>query len=287
MRKVFYSIICVVIFSLAGIFLLRADTFRVEKKEEIRKTLIFQDPSQPKDLQVDNIWGSIEVTGSAVDHVELVAHKTIRARTEGGLQKAEEEVTLDLTEEKNIIDIYVNGPFRDQNRSRERWHDPGYEVHYDFEIKVPRHTNILIKTVTDGDIQVTGIEGEFEVRNVNGKIRMEDVAGSGIAHTVNGGVRVSFTKNPESDCSFKTINGDIEVDFTKNLSADFRLKSRFGDAYSDFPVSYLPARKTATAERKSGKYVYKSNRFIDIRIGSGGPEIEMDTLNGDILINEK
>ena len=287
MRKVFYSIICAVVLSLAGIFLLRADTFRVEWKEEIRKTLTFQDPSQPKDLQVDNIWGSIEVTGSAGDHVELVAHKTIRARTEEGLQKAEEEVTLDLTEEKNVIDIYVNGPFRDQNRGRERWHDPGYEVHYDFEIKVPRHTNILIKTVTDGDIEVTGIEGEFEVKNVNGKIRMNDVAGSGIAHTVNGGVKVSFTKNPESDCSFKTINGDIEVAFTKNLSADFRLKSRFGDAYSDFQVFYLPTRQTATAERKNGKYVYKSNRFIDIRIGSGGPAISMDTLNGDILINEK
>ena len=259
----------------------------MEKKEEIRKTLTFQDPSQLKDLQVDNIWGSVEVTGADGDRVELVAHKTIKARNEGRIQKAEEEVKLDITEEKNIIDIYVDGPFRDRNRGRERWHDPGYEVHYDFEIKVPRKTNIFLKTVTDGDVKVTGIEGEFEVKNVNGKIRMEDVAGSGIAHTVNGEVNVSFTRNPESDCSFKTINGDIEVAFTKNLSADFRLKSRFGDAYSDFQVSYLPAKQTATAGRKNGKYVYKSHQFIDVRIGSGGPEIKMDTLNGDILINKK
>jgi hypothetical protein len=287
MRRVFYSTICLVIFSVTGIFFLQADTLRVEKKEEIRKTLTFQDPSQTKDLQVDNIWGSIEVTGTDGDRVELVAHKTIKARAEARIQMAEEEVKLDITEEKNIIDIYVDGPFRDRNRERERWQDPGYEVHYDFEIKVPRKTNIFLKTVTDGDIEVTAVEGEFEVNNVNGKIRMNDVAGSGIAHTVNGGVKVSFTKNPESNCSFKTINGDIEVAFTKNLSADFRLKSRFGDAYSDFQVSYLPARQAATAERKDGKYVYKSNRFIDIRIGSGGPEIRMDTLNGDILINEK
>jgi hypothetical protein len=236
---------------------------------------------------VDNIWGSIEVTGIDGDHVELVAHKTIKARTEGRIQEAEEEVKLDITEEKNIIDIYVDGPFREQNRGRERRYDPGYEVHYDFEIEVPRKTNIFIKTVTDGDIKVTGVEGDFEVRNVNGKISLDNIAGSGIAHTVNGAVKASFTRNPESDCSFKTINGDIEVAFMKSLSADFQLKSDFGDAYSDFPVSYLPARSTATTERKNGRFIYKSNRFIDVRIGTGGPEIKMDTLNGDILINKK
>ncbi len=287
MRKIFIATICCLPLLLGMIFSFTADNLRAEKKEEVRKTLTFQDPSQTKDLQVDNIWGSIEVTGTNGDRVELVAHKTIKARTEARIQKAEEEVRLDITEEKNIIDIYVDGPFRDQDRERERWRDPGYEVHYDFEIKVPHKTNIFLKTVTDGDIEVTGIEGEFEVKNVNGKIRMNDVAGSGIAHTVNGGVKILFTKNPESDCSFKTINGDIEVAFEKNLAADFRLKSRFGEAYSDFQVSYLPPRQTATAGRKNGKYVYKSNQFIDIRIGSGGPEIRMDTLNGDILINEK
>jgi hypothetical protein len=287
MRKIFIATICFLTLSLAVIFSLPADNLHAEKKKEVRKTLTFQNPSQTKDLQVDNIWGSIEVTGIDGDHVELVAHKTIKARTEGRIQKAEEEVKLDITEEKNIIDIYVDGPFREQNRGKERWYDPGYEVHYDFEISVPRKTNIFIKTVTDGDIKVTGVEGKFEVRNVNGKINMDNIAGSGIAHTVNGPVKVSFIRNPESDCSFKTINGDIDIAFAKNLSADFRLKSDFGDAYSDFPVSYLPASSAAKTERKNGKFIYKSNRFIDVRIGSGGPEIKMDTLNGDILINKK
>lgn len=287
MRKIFIATICFLTLSLAVIFSLPADNLRAEKKEEVRKTLTFQDSSRSNDLQVDNIWGSIEVTGIDGDHVELVAHKTIKARTEGGIQKAEEEVKLDITEEKNIIDIYVDGPFREHNKGRERRYDPGYEVHYDFEIKVPQKTNIFIKTVTDGDIKVTGVEGEFEVRNVNGKITLDNISGSGMAHTVNGEVKVSFTRNPESDCSFKTINGDIEVAFAQNLSADFRLKSDFGDAYSDFPVSYLPASSIATTERKNGKFIYKSNRFIDVRIGSGGPEIKMDTLNGDILINKK
>jgi hypothetical protein len=272
---------------LLGTLFLQGENFRVERKGEINKTLHFQDPSKENDLQVDNIFGSIAVTGYDGKDVKLLAHKTIKARTESRIQKAEEEVKLDITEEGNVIDIYVDGPFRNQHKNRGSWNDPGYEVHYDFEIKVPLKTNIYLKTATGGDIQVSNIEGEFEVRHANGKIVMHDIVGFGTARTANGDVKVRFAKNPDSDCSFKTVNGDVDVTFLKNLSADFRLKTRFGDAYSDFPVSHLPVQSTATEKRKNGKYVYRSNSTVGVRIGSGGPQIAMDTLNGDILINKK
>ncbi len=288
MRKIYLAFIFIFTLLLIGTFLLKAENYRVQKKGEISKTLKFLDLSKPQDLQVDNVFGSIVLTGYDGKDVQLVVHKVIKARTEERIQKAEEEVKLDITEEGNVIDISVNGPFRCQYKGRrENRADPGYQVNYDFEIKVPRKTNIFLKTVTDGDIRVSNIDGEFEVKNVNGKITMRDVAGSGIVHTVNGEVKVDFSQNPDSDCSFKTINGDIEVVFVKNLSADFRLKTFNGDAYSDFPISYLPVDSSSTEKKENGRYVYKSDRSVRIRVGSGGPEIKMDTLNGDILINKK
>jgi len=284
MKKI---ILFLFIVMLIGTFLLQGDNFRVERKGEINKTLHFQDQSKPKDLQVDNIFGSIVVTGYDGKEVKLIAHKTIKARTEGKIQKAEEEVSLDITEEGNVIDIYVDGPFRHQDDNRENWKDPGYEVHYDFDIKVPRKTNIYLKTATDGDIQVSDIEGEFQVRHADGKIVMHDIIGAGTAKTAAGDVEVQFAKNPDSDCSFKTVAGDIHAVFLENLSADFLLKARYGDAYSDFPVTLLPVQSSATEERKNGKYVYRSNASMGIRIGSGGPKIKLDTLAGDILINKK
>ena len=236
---------------------------------------------------MDNIFGSIVVTGYDGKEVKLLAHKTIKARTKGRLQKAEEEVKLDITEEGNVIDIYVDGPFRHQHESRENWSDPGYEVHYDFDIRVPRKTNIYLKTATAGSIRVSNIQGEFQVRHADGKIVMFDIIGAGTAKTASGDVEVHFAKNPDSDCSFKTVAGDIHAVFLENLSADFLLKARYGDAYSDFPVTLLPVLSSATEERKNGKYVYRSNASIGIRIGTGGPEIKMDTLSGDILINKK
>ncbi len=284
MRKIFLVLSIVL---LIGTFLLHGENYRVEKKEEINKIMHFQDPSKSKSLQVDNIFGSIVVTGYDGSEVKLLAQKTIKARTEGKIKTAEEEVNLDITEEGNVIDIYVNGPFRHQHDNMGNWRDPGYQVHYAFDLKVPRKTNIYLKTATAGDIQVAGIEGEFQIRHADGKIVMRDIGGAGSARTAAGDVKVEFAKNPDADCSFKTVAGDIHVVFLDNLSADFLLKTRYGEAYSDFPVSYLPVQSSATEQRKNGKYIYRSNSSVGVRIGSGGPEIKMDTLAGNILINKK
>jgi hypothetical protein len=264
------------------------EKLKVEEKEKIERTLQFQDQTQPKEVFVDNIFGSVTVEGFNGQDVQLVVHKTIKARNKKKILKAREEVTLDIREESNTIDLYVDGPFRDRDedgRFRRRW-NPGYRVHYDFLIKVPLQTNLSLKTATDGKIRVKNVEGEFDIRHANGEIDLIDVAGSGDAHTANGDVRVIFSKNPESDCSFKTVNGDVTVSFQKNLSADFRLKTFHGDGYSDFPMTYLPSRP-AKKGREDGKFVYKSDRFVGVRVDRGGPEILMDTLNGDLLIQKR
>lgn len=282
--KKFVFILTLSIFTL-GLF--GEKNFKVEESEDIRKILKFQNPSLSKEIVVDNIFGYIHVEGTTSKDVELQVHKTIKARTADRLKRAKEEVSLDISEEGNTIDLYVNGPFRctEEQRRLKEWRDPGYAVHYDFTLRIPNKTNLTIKTVTEGDISVKNVEGDFEVKNVNGQIQMTDISGSGEAHTVNGKVEVSFTNNPKTDCSFKTINGDVRVNFQSNLSADFWLKTFTGEAFSDFPVSYLPP-KPVKPYHKDGKFVYKSNNTTGVRIGRGGPEILMDTMTGDILIEK-
>ncbi len=268
---------------------LAAEKYPMKKSEEIQKTLSFQNPSQAKSLLVDNIFGSITVEGYGGSEVQLDVHKTIKARNQKALERAQEEVKLDITSEGNAIEFYVDGPFRDQDgyrRGNNRWRNPGYQVHYEFKIKVPQRTDICLKTVTEGDVFVQNIEGDFEVSNVNGKVTIDEIAGAGSAHTVNGGVKVIFRSNPGKDCSFKTVNGDLDVFFVDNLSADFRLKTFHGDMLSDFPVEYLPVTP-GIAERENGKYKFQSSRFVGVQTGKGGPEMTMDTLNGDILIHKR
>ncbi len=143
--------------------------------------------------------------------------------------------------------------------------------------------------MTDGSVEVRGVEGRFDVRDVNGKVLLVDVAGSGDARTVNGGVTVDFRRHPDGACLFKTVNGDVEVNFPGEPSADFRVKTMHGEAYTDFNVIYLPKAPPVREERREedGKYVYRSDGGYGVRVGKGGPEIKLETLTGDILIAKR
>jgi hypothetical protein len=263
--------------------------YPVRKEEEIRKTLKFADVSRPGEVVVDNIFGPVTVEGYDGKDVVLVARKTIHAKDADAVAKAEAEVKLDIAEEGRTVDIYVDGPFRDHEGSRRRfrsWREPGYEVHYAFQVKVPFRTDLAVSTVTGGDVEVRNVEGEFDVHNVNGKVRMSGIAGSGEAATVNGELAVGFRRAPAGACGFKTVNGDVVVTLPPDASADFRLKTFHGEAYSDFAVTSLPPRP-AVREEKKGTFVFKSDRSVGVRVGQGGFEIALDTLNGDILIKKK
>ena len=264
------------------------------KTEDVAKTLRFADPGKPGELIVDNVFGPITVEGYAGRDIVLEARKIVYARDAARAGKAEEEVKLDISEKDNIVEAYVDGPFREDEEERRgrgihMRRDPGYRVYFGFTLKVPFKTDLVLSTVTDGDVEVRGVEGKFDVRDVNGKVRLVDVGGSGDAKTVNGGVTVVFRRHPDGTCLFETVNGDVEVDFPGEPSADFRVKTMHGEVYSDFDVTYLPKAPPVREERREqgGKYVYRSDGSYGVRTGKGGPEIKLHTLTGDILIAKR
>jgi opacity protein-like surface antigen len=259
----------------------------VVDRDTLKRTLKFGDPAAAHRLLIDNINGSINVVGYDGADVQLVAYRKIRAESADRLAEAKREVTLDVREESDRILVYVDGPWRrdDGSVNYRGWDYYGYEIGYDFELKVPGDLMMTLKTVNDGDIGVRDVAGDFELRNVNGDIDMKDVAGSGKATTVNGDVVVSFRKNPSDECSFKTVNGKVDVEFPEAVSAAFRLRTMNGDVYTDFPVKHVPQK--ASYNEKRGKRVYKSGDSFVVEAGSGGPELSFDTLNGDIYLSLK
>jgi hypothetical protein len=262
--------------------------YTLREEETINKT--FPIGSGRRTLDVDNVNGSVEVVGGQGDKVQLVIKKTLRAESKDRMEAAKKEVTLDITDQADLLKFYVNGPFRcncngDGDGCRGDHGDHGYEVSMDFQLQVPRNMDVKLKTVNGGQMIVRNIAGKFAVSNVNGRIEMQDIAGSGRARTVNGPVKVSFKENPKENSDFATINGDVELRFAKGLSADFRFKTFNGSVYSDFEMASLPAHNAA-AEQRNGKFVFRSDRFTGGRIGSGGPEIKAENMNGSIRVLE-
>ena len=208
---------------------------RCAKKKRFRKSFAMPADGQ-KSLEIDDVWGSIEVIADVTDKVEMSVDRTTQAESKEKLELAKKEVTLDITQQEGALKLYVNGPFRCQcDDCRHSRDDDGYRVKMDFQVHVPRDIDIKVKTVNEGRVVVRDTNGSFLVRNVNGDIEMHDVAGSGTARTVNGPVIVSFRQNPKENSDFKTINGNVELKFAPDLSADFRFKTFNGASTAIFP----------------------------------------------------
>jgi hypothetical protein len=238
-------------------------------------------------LDVRNINGFIHVDASSDSTVQLSIRKEIRAATREDLADAQRDVRLDFADGAARVGAAVVD--RSGHVCGEEWNDRGprwdrvrYSVRYDFTVRVPRGVALRLCTINGGDIIVNGTQGDFIVENVNGPVEMNKVAGSGRAHTVNGGVKVSFTANPKERSSFKTVNGNVDVSFLDGLAAEFAMKTMNGGLFTDFDAQPMASPAAAAGERRNGRFVYRANQYTRVRVGNGGPEIAFETLNGSV-----
>jgi len=259
--------------------------YPIVDESTITRTLAFAAVSG-RLLDVRNLNGFLHVTAGGGPNVEMSVHKTIRARSDADKGEAERDVRLDFVERAPRVEAIVrdrrNHVCGEDSRDDRDWGRVYYDVQFDFTIRVPRDVQLRLCTINSGDLTVDGTRGNFDVDNVNGRIDMTGVAGSGSAHTVNGGVKVSFTANPSAASSFKTINGNVDVYFQDGLSADLRMKTMNGGLFTDFDAQPLPSLASTSGERRNGRFVYRANEFTRVRVGRGGPEITFETLNGSV-----
>jgi hypothetical protein len=252
------------------------------------KTTEHKSLSGVHDLVIDNITGFIEVTASTGGSVEMDIEKTLSGWSEDRLALARKEISLTTTQEGGLVRVLVDGPFRchcSDNSVSFHGHQV-YDFKYNFKVRVPRDVKLELRTVNDSHITVEGTAGDYMISNVNGPIEMKEVEGSGTVHTVNGGVKVLYARNPTGATSFKSVNGSLDISFRTGLNADVKMKTMNGGLYTDFDISTLPIA-SSPAEYRNGKFVWSSRRMTGVRIGRGGPELQFETLNGDVMIKNR
>src|SRR5947209_10288082 len=156
----------------------------VQEEETIQKSFSMAGV-QHKSLEIDNVWGSIEVVGTNSDQALLTVKKSVRAESKEKLEQARKEVTLDITEQAGSLKLYVNGPFRCNCKDGcGRGEFEGYIVKMDFQLRVPGDIDIKVKTVNEARVLVRDIRGRFYVGNVNGDVEVDNIAGSVTARNV-------------------------------------------------------------------------------------------------------
>jgi DUF4097 and DUF4098 domain-containing protein YvlB len=140
------------------------------------------------------------------------------------------------------------------------------DVQVDFVVRIPARVGFIGKTV-NGGITATSLLGNVVTSTVNGGIKIS-TSGYAEASTVNGAIlaRLGDANWPNS-LSFKTVNGGVTIDLPANTSAEVDANTLNGSIASEFPLNL-----TEQKERK----------HIKGKIGVGGRELVLKTLNGSI-----
>lgn len=240
-------------------------------------------PDAARALQVSNLCGSVEISTHRHDRVTVEVDETIRARTRSDLERAKRETRLSLREQPGRVQLIADGPFRQADGSIQ-WRERSYRVCYDLAIRVPARINLDVSTITDGTVTVRGTEGDLVAENVNGALQVLDVAGSGALSNVNGDISLTVRARPDQPWSIETVNGDVDAQFPASLEADLSFETMHGEIFTDYEVTPLPAPVTKGERRADGLFVYRQEPAVYARVGSGGPAIDIETLNGDIFL---
>lgn len=251
-----------------------------------------------EEFNIKNINGDLKVSGYDGDEIIITGSKTIRKKRGELDQKIINEIYLRQEEHEGTIYVFVQAPgveveFKEGrmrysvNHNRGRWAEYD-EVHYEFNIEVKMPQNMMVKssTINGGNLIVENMQNGVDAANVNGDVLLREVAGKTNAHTVNGDIEVYFSKSPTEDSQFNTVNGSMEIYSPKDLGAVVTFKSLHGDLYTDFEqVSRL---KNQLNKEKSGKgFRYRIDKTTPIQIGSGGPQMAFETINGSAYIRKR
>lgn len=207
-------------------------------------------------VALGNVNGGVQIEGWDRQQVEVHAVKT--ALHDGDDLNM---VHIDVESDGNQLAVNTRYPT-----------GTGVQVTVEYLIRVPYRLRWVEVQTVNGDVHVRGITGAGSLNSVNGNVEVLDAEGRFSAKTTNGDVRLQMKSLPDGDpVSLTTVNGSVVLSLPERVNADVRVVNRNGDFKSDFPMETLGA--------------YTSSRFSG-RLGSGGGEIFMSTVNGAIrLVN--
>lgn len=148
------------------------------------------------------------------------------------------------------------------------WRDRN-DVSVKFTILLPKGVKLDASTV-NGGLGIAGATAAVKARTVNGGIEAASTSGPVSAKTVNGGIRVRAGTMGDGPVEYETVNGSISLELPEGLNADIEMRTVNGSITSeDFPITV------------QGRI---DRRRLEGKIGKGGPELSVSTVNGSIRL---
>ncbi len=234
-----------------------------------------------KAIEIKGVNGSIRAEPASGDQVEVVAVKTARKSDPASVQ-------VEVLQHDGGVTVCAVYPTPSPNTGRRRSSGddgpnvcrPGDEgrmntrdndVKVEFTVRVPRRVLFVARTV-NGHIDARSLDERTEAYSVNGRISIA-TRGLAVAETVNGAIDVTMGRADwTGTLDFRTVNGSITVTLPDDVNASVRADTHNGHVSSDFPMTIGSSRR--------------GNRRVDGTIGSGGRDLRLSTVNGQIRLKK-
>ena len=206
------------------------------------------------ELRLENTNGSVRVTAWDEPRVRIEAIKHARS------ERALEELRVEITGEGDRLSVRTRFP-------RPQWMGGAGRV--DYRVSVPRGARVELRNV-NGRVEVDGVAGAVKAATVNGSVDVTGAASEVDASAVNGSVEVQLARvDPAGRSTLNTTNGSVRLTLPREASAEVEARTVNGSVGCDFDLAD----------------VRKSRRKLEGRIGTGGARFELATVNGSAHID--
>jgi hypothetical protein len=212
--------------------------------------------SSTGELSLENTNGSIHVATWDEPRIRIEASKTAATR------HALEQLEVEIDGEGDRIAIRTRQPHG------------GFFLHraaaVEYSVTVPRGARVSVRDV-NGRVEIDGVAGRVRASTVNGAIEASNLGSEVEASTTNGSVEVQMARvDPSGRNRLSTTNGSVRLVLPRDVGAEVEAQTVNGAVRCDFD---LPADARV------------SRRKLEGRIGSGGARFELRTVNGSTNID--
>jgi hypothetical protein len=221
-----------------------------------------------KVVEIKNLNGTIAAGPASGDQIEVTA---VKSGPDADRVKIE---VVPSGEGVTFCAIYPGGLFGSSGTCEpgEHWHSNnvhGDKTKVDFTVRLPENLRFSAQNV-NGSIKAEGLGRFVHATSVNGSVHVSTKNFAELS-TVNGSIegrmgRADWT----GTLKISTVNGSVDLTMPGSLSADVKFRSVNGHMNSDFPLTV------------SGSF---GGRKMDGRVGSGGRELVVETVNGSVSLH--
>jgi DUF4097 and DUF4098 domain-containing protein YvlB len=185
---------------IAGLALLIAGGPAAKAEQDLITKTFSVKPGGTLTINVDR--GSIHVTTSDSDKVDLKITRELKHSSASGAKKIFEQHKIEITSADNEVKIEAAHPQRNSifNTSFNR-------LRVDYTIAIPTKFDINLKTA-GGNIEVADLEGKAAVHTSGGDLRLGNIKGHLKAYTSGGQISL---KKTEGDADIHTSGGDLNL----------------------------------------------------------------------------